>query len=225
MARSHSRFQRESWFPDPERRRYSRRRSKEHPMAEATIELGASQELIDFMRAGEVAPEETPVRAPWLRFSREDKVTAIDDAQQRLDELKATYITPLQKAIEAMKAAVIDELQADDATVVAHPYLEVKLEVKKERQVRIDVLRRLYDLAAAGKVDLAAVKKFVYEHQPDPEWKTDFRYARQLLQYGGEVATVMAAGVVETNGEPKLVIKPKPRPMIPATPADLSVAS
>jgi hypothetical protein len=77
---------------------------------------------------------------------------------------------------------------------------DVHLEFTKSIEKRLDVLSQL-----EGKVPEQELRKALYYTQPKPELKADATQLRKLARtYGGEIASIVDAGLVDTFSRPSL---------------------
>lgn len=136
---------------------------------------------------------------PYYKLSTQDLLT---NAEAARDAGKAAFAEAQDMTTEIKRRMLMDK-----AELLFHPdFDKIALEKTFEREMRVDVLRRLIDFAKAKKADPAIVSKAIYLHTSDPVWKTNKTYLNQLHKLGGEIAKTIDEGVIERHNGYDLVI-------------------
>lgn len=156
------------------------------------------------------APAISDSSRTYLLLNDQDLATAIHDARTKIALLDSDYqalTKTTRDEIREMEGHLLARLEERGARAIPHDDLVVEIDVTTRIDKRVDVLRQLI-----GKVPSDELRKALYLEQPEPEWKADARYLAPLAKkYGGEVADIIAAGIIKVVvGQSKLRVAARP---------------
>jgi|GEM_PF-4719531 len=137
-------------------------------------------------------------------------VLAAGDARNFVAEARRRYEQMIAQdllTIKVAEAILLHRILERGGRALPHDDYNVEVVASKTIDKRIDVLRQL-----EGKVPDGELRKALYLTNPQPEWKADARQLGVLARkYGpeSEIGKIIAAGLVESYGPPRLVIEPR----------------
>jgi hypothetical protein len=157
-------------------------------------------------------PADTEFRALLVRSV---PIATVIDLYDDTDTFIADIQAKLQPAMARRQAlyAILDARMRDEkATKLAHPAFE-QIEILPGEKIvdkRIDVLKALLDLEnpdGSPVIPAAELSKAIWTETPAPVIKTHMTYLKKLSAYGARVQEILAKGIVESFGPPRLVLK------------------
>lgn len=187
-------------------------------LAKAAPDINDEQDWFDFVNAG--TRDESPASQPaWLELAPKEKADLLMQVREHIATGRAA-LKPHEDLERAIFVAIQADMIARNASVVAHPELEITLKTETPKLVLgPELLAGLKALVDAGDVEKTDADKAAWTYTPPPEIKTHLTHIKSLQKkYGKTVDPLLAKTIRDLPVTHKLTIAYKKTEMIDVTP-------